>query len=158
MGKSGVSGPFYGAKSLLWSFGPVTGTSQATTNLVNPVSFRKIPVTEDWMVTDAYVQCSTMSSAGNNFILKTEGGSTSGIPRVDGVSTRAATLFTLTAATSTTVSTRVAITPSAGEFEGSWVPAGSTLRLVSSGVNPQGLVSLQLMGYIRYIDSTRAVI
>lgn len=154
MGKTAFSGPVYGAKSLLWAFGPATGTSQATTGLINPTSFRVVPATEDWYITDYYVSGSTMSSAGNNFILKTEGGSTT-LPRLNMDSTRAATLFTVNSGTSTTVGTGGAVTASAGEFEGSWVPAGSTLRLVSSGVNPQSLVSVQVMGYIRWIDSSR---
>jgi hypothetical protein len=156
MGKSGVSGPFYGAKSLLWSQYIHAATSQATTALASPIAFRVVPAYEDWFLTEYSLNASTMSSAGNNFILKTEGGSTSGIPRTDGVSTRAATLFTVSAGTSTTVSTGAAFTPSAGEYEGTWIPAGSTLRLVSSGINPQGPIMLNVMGYVRYIDSTRA--
>lgn len=158
MGKTAFSGPVYGAKSLLWSFGPVTGTSQATTAVAAVTAFRQVPLYEDWYVTDAWVACSTCSSAGNDFILKTEGGSTTGIPRANGVSTRNATIFTVNTNGSTTLSTMVEITKSAGEYEGTWIPAGSTLRFVSSGVNPQGQVSLQLMGFIRHIDSTRQVL
>lgn len=156
MGKTSFSGPVYGAKSLLWSYGPVAGTTGATTALIAVTSFRQVPVYEDWLVTEAWITCSTCSSAGNAFMVKTEGGSTTGIVRPDGVSTRAATLVSVDPGTSTTLSTLVRLTATAGEYEGSWVPAGSTLRLVSSGINPQGQVSLQLMGYIRNVDSTRA--
>jgi len=37
------------------------------------------------------------------------------------------------------------------------VPAGSTLRIVSSGVSVMGNVQVNVMGYIRYVNSTRPV-
>jgi hypothetical protein len=45
----------------------------------------------------------------------------------------------------------------AGEYEGTWCPAGSTLRWVSSGADIPTLPQMQVMGFIRYIDSTRSV-
>ena len=157
MGKMSFAGPVYGAKSLLWSYGPVTQASTGgTTALVSPTSIRVVPNYEDWYVTEVIASCSTCSSVGNSFIVKTEGGSTTGIVRPDGVSTKAATIASFATGTSTTFYGSTTVAPTAGEYEGQWVPAGSTLRLVSSGLNPQGQVSLQVMGYIRYIDSTRA--
>jgi hypothetical protein len=44
----------------------------------------------------------------------------------------------------------------AGEYEGTYCPAGSTLRLVSSGVSVMGLTQVNVMGYIRYVNSTRS--
>lgn len=156
MGKTALSGPVYGAKCLLWSFGPVTGTTGASTVLVALNANIVVPPYEDWFPTEVRVACSTCSSVGNNFILKSEGGSTTGILRTDYPSTVSQTLATVNTGTSTTLSTWAQITASAGEYEGKYVPAGSTLRWVSSGVNPMGAVKLEVMGYIRWVPSTRA--
>jgi hypothetical protein len=60
------------------------------------------------------------------------------------------------AAGSTTWSTSAIATVTAGEYEGTYCPAGSTLRLVSSGVSVMGLTQVNVMGYIRYVNSTRS--
>jgi hypothetical protein len=162
MGISRFSGPVYGAKSLLWTFGPYTqtGSTGASTALVTANAARTVPNYEDWYITEVNLQTSTNSSvaAAHGVYLKTEGGSTTGIPRVDGVSTRAATLASFTnPAGSTTWSTWATVVASQGEFEGSWVPAGSTLRILSSGVSFLGGLQINVMGFIRYVDSTRSV-
>ncbi len=158
MGKTAFNGPVYGGKCLLWSFGPVTGTTGASTVLIALNASRIVPPYEDWFVTEVNVSCSTCSSLGNNFILKSEGGSTTGITRLSGQypATVAQTIATVNSGTSTTVNTFATVVASPSEYEGMYVPAGSTLRWVSSGVNPQGAVNLSVMGYIRWVPSTRA--
>lgn len=160
MGKTSFGGPVYGAKSLLWSFfTPAQRSTGASTNLLDFHSIRVVPAYEDWYVTEMHVSASTNSSvaAAAGITLKTEGGSTTGIPRPDGVSTKAATLVAMTnPAGSTSWVGQSVITATAGEFEGAWVPAGSTLRLISSGVSILANVSVQVMGFIRYVSSTRA--
>lgn len=156
MGKVNFSGPVYGAKSLLWTVGPILGVQNTSTAVVAVNTFRALPVYEDWYITEVQVGCSTCSSSDNKFMLKSEGGSTTGILRADGVSTKAQTVATFNTVTSTTLNSMVAITATAGEYEGLWVPAGSTLRFVSSGASAPSNVLMQVMGYIRYVDSTRA--
>lgn len=165
MGLSRLSGPVYGAKTLLWSYGPATsgssGASTAAFSGANVNSNRTVPPYEDWYITEFYAACTTCSSASNALILKVEGGSTVIQPNPSAVgngSTRAATLATLnnTPATSTTWSTWATVTADPMEYEGAFCPAGSSLRVVSSGSTPMGGVIWQVMGYIRYRDSTRA--
>lgn len=159
MGKTAFSGPVYGTKGLLASFCYNVTSSQASTALAVAGAVRIVPSYEDWMVTEVYATCSTCSSNAAAIYLKTEGGSTTIAPAPWGTgngSTRAATLATITSGTSTQVSTNAVVTPTAGEFEGSWVPAGSTLRLVSSANSGIANLQVQVMGYIRYRNSTRA--
>lgn len=158
MGKTAFAGPTYGAKSLLWSYGPVTGTTGATTLVAAVTAFRPVPAYEDWYITEVFCACSTCSSAGNGIFLKSEGGSTTGITRLTGTrpSTVAQTITSFDPGASTTLNALNTITPTGGEYEGLYVPAGSTLRIVSSGVNPIGQLQMQVMGYIRWVSSTRA--
>lgn len=155
MGKTSFSGPVYGAKSQLWSLGPFTSSTGASTIVI---ANRTIPPYEDWFITEFHLTCSTCSSVGNSWILKSEGGSTTGISRAPGgyPSTVAQTIFTINSGTSTSVSTNGTATASAGEYEGVYVPAGSSMRLVSSGVNPVANLCVQIMGYIRFVSSTRS--
>lgn len=151
MGKTAFSGPVYGAKSLLFS-ASVFSTGGTTTVMARTV----VPPYEDWYVTEFKASFSTGSSAGNAFILKSEGGS-SGLPRYQGQpSTVAQTLATLNSGGSTTMNTWTTLTPTAGEYEGVYVPAGSTVRIVSSGVNPCSLPNAAVWGFVRFINSTRA--
>lgn len=158
MGKTAFAGPVYGAKSLLWSFSVGTGATGASTALVAVGSVRQLPPYEDWMVTELYASCSTCSSGNHTIYLKTEGGSTTIAPAPWGTgngSTKAATLGAIAGGTSTTFSSGVTVSATAGEFEGAWVPAGSTLRLVSSGGSAPSNVQVNVMGYVRYRNSTR---
>ncbi len=161
MGKTAFSGPVYGAKSLLWTAGPSaaasSGTSTVAAFLQGGYSRRVVPAYEDWYVTEAYLTCSTASTVAGaaQWILKTEGGSTT-LPRGGGNSTNAATILTIATGGSSNVegSAIAAVTP--GEYEGTWCPAGSTLRWVSSAASLPSLPQMQVMGYIRYVDSSRA--
>src|SRR5262245_40022626 len=131
MGKTSYRGPVYGAKSLLWNFGPYTVLSSGgTTALMTPNSLKVVPNYEDWYITEANLTCSTNSSANGAlaFYIKSKGGSTTGIPpREDGKpSTVTQTIFTFvystaTAGNSTTWSTYATATASPGEFEGVYV-------------------------------------
>jgi hypothetical protein len=161
MGKTAFSGPVYGAKSLLWSYGPFADTHStgASTGLLNANAVRVVPPYEDWMITEVAAAVSTNSTtAGHGLYLKSEGGSTTGIVRADGqVSTATQTIASFTTAGSSVFTGSTTVAATAGEYEGKWVPAGSTLRLVSSGVSVMGTVSVNVMGFIRYVNSTRAV-
>jgi hypothetical protein len=153
MGKTAFAGPVYGAKSLLFSHSLATGTTGASTALV---AATVVPPYEDWYITECCASFSTGSSGGNAFIFKSEGGS-SGLPRYQGQpSTVAQTIATINSGTSTTLNNVTTVTPTAGEYEGLYVPAGSTLRIVSTSVNPLSKVNLSMRGYIRFINSTRS--
>lgn len=170
MGKTAFDGPLYGAKSLLWSYGPVAcdtpSTATNTTGLYKNGSVRVVPPYEDWYITEFYADFSTCSSLGtHSLLLKSEGGSTTISPRLSAPgngSTRAQTIATATtpAATSTTAAVLVTITGDAGEYEGVWVPAGSTLRVAYSHVGSTTAEVMtagwQVSGFIRFRDSTRA--
>ena len=163
MGKVNFSGPVYGAKALLWTYGPYdqTGTTGATTALFRANSVRQIPAYEDWFITEVFLTASTNSSVANGHavLLKSEGGSTTGVTRITGMfpSTVAQTIVTLTqAGASTTWSTSATVTGTAGEYEGLYVPAGSSMRIVSSGITLIGGLQLAVMGFIRYVSSTRS--
>ena len=162
MGKTAFSGPVYGAKSLLWIAGP---SAAASTSASTVLAFlqpgyakRVVPPYEDWIVTEAYLTCSTASSvaAACQWKLKTEGGSTT-VPRSNGqASTNAATILTIAGGGSTNIEKHAIATVTAGEYEGTWCPAGSTLRWCSSYADIPTLPQMQVMGYIRYINSTRS--
>lgn len=153
MGKTAFKGPVYGAKSLLFSHSLAVATTSASTTLM---AATVIPPYEDWYVTECKASFSTGSSAGNGFAFKSEGGSTT-LPRYDGQpSTAAQTLATINSGTSTSLNNVTTVTPTAGEYEGLYVPAGSTVRVVSSCVNPLSKVNVGVWGYVRFIPSTRA--
>lgn len=161
MGYTRFSGPVYGSKSMLCAFGPQTVTSGATTALAWTNSIRVVPPYEDWYVTECMLTCSTNTSNAAAIYVKSEGGSTTIPPRIGTTpgngSTQAQTIFSLNSGTSTNWSTNATATASPGEVEGIWVPAGSSVRLVSSGNSGASNMHVQLMGFIRYVDSTRAV-
>jgi hypothetical protein len=119
---------------------------------------RVVPAYEDWFVTEAYLTCSTASTvaAACQWILKTEGGSTTISPREGGASTNAATILTIAGGGSSNVNGSAIAAVTAGEYEGTWCPAGSTLRWVSTYADVPVTPQMQVMGYIRYINSTRS--
>lgn len=153
MGKTAFSGPVYGSKSLLFAASFPTISTGASTKAI---AVTVVPPYEDWYVTEFKASFSTGSSAGNAFILKTEGGS-SGLARYNGLaSTLAQTLATINSGASTTLNGLQTVTATAGEYEGAYVPAGSTVRICSSSVNPVSFANLSVMGFIRFIPSTRS--
>ena len=160
MGRTAFSGPVYGAKSLLWVAGPSAAASSGTSTVAaftQPGYGRRVvPAYEDWIVTEAYLTCSTASTVADAtaWKLKVEGGSTT-VPRGGGPSTNAATILTIATGGSSNVEKIGTAAVTAGEYEGTWCPAGSTLRWVSSGASLPSLPMMQVTGFIRYIDSTR---
>lgn len=166
MGKTAFLGPVYGAKANLWTFfapgagNSSNGASTATIG-VNANAAVTVPPYEDWFVTEGMLTVSTKSSAAGAVAIyvKTEGGSTNLLGRTfnGGNNTNAATIFSFVeGTTSTSWSTWATAPVTAGEYEGTWCPAGSTIRLVSSGTSLPGNITFNMHGYRRYIDSTRA--
>lgn len=165
MGVTRFKGPVYGAKTCLWVFGPYTDTHSTggTTGLLLANATRTVPPYEDWFITEATLTNSTNSSvtSGHAVYLKTEGGSSGLPPRQNGQgTTNAATILSFVFPTANSTGPQNLTTTasvSAGEYEGTWCPAGSSIRIVTSGVTLAGLVQMNVMGYIRYTDSTRAI-
>ena len=163
MGKTSFLGPVYGAKGLLWVCGP---SAAASTSASTVAAFlqpgygrRTIPSYEDWFITEATLVCSTASTVANaqQWILKTEGGSSSLPARTNGQgTTNAANVLTIASGGSSNVNGLAIATVTAGEYEGTWCPAGSTIRWVSSYADIPTSPQMNVMGYIRYVDSTRS--
>jgi hypothetical protein len=153
MGKVAFSGPVYGAKSVLFSHSAASPTTSASTILL---AATVVAPYEDWYVTEIKASFSTGSSAGNSFVFKSEGGS-SGLARYQGMaSTVAQTIGTINSGTSTSLNAVTTVTATAGEYEGLYVPAGSTVRVVSTSVNPLSKVNVSIWGFVRFIPSTRS--
>jgi len=135
----------------------VTQTTSASTVLVNVNAIRVIPSNEDWYITGMNLICSTNSSvaSAHKVFLKTEGGSSALTPRANGGgTTNAATVLSMTsgvADASTAWSTYATATVSGSELEGTWCPAGSTLRLVSSGATAAAGMQFNVMGFTKRI-------
>ena len=157
MGLSRKSGPAYGSKSLLASASIATTSTGASTALV---ASWIVPVYEDWFITEISGYCSTASSGGNVLTIKSEGGSTTAAGRDWGGgsnSTKAQTIVTATWGASTTGPILATPTATAGEYEGVWVPAGSTVRaLLSVSSNAMTNLNISLRGFPRFVSSTRA--
>lgn len=161
MALSRASGPVYGSKNLLWTyFTPAGSSNGATTAIAGVNASVTVPPYEDWFVTEGIVSVSTHSSVANNIALylKVEGGSTIVPLRVNGQgSTNAATIMTLNqTGTSTSWSTWATAAVSQGEYEGTYCPAGSSIRLVSSGTSAPGNLLFNMRGYTRFANSTRS--
>src|SRR3990167_2012900 len=144
MGKTAFSGPVYGAKSLLWSM--QRDNTLTASSLASTIAAIRVPAYEDWYVTElkAY-KGSTYSTA---FVLQL---------------TDDSTVIADVATTSSLAGVLMSTTPAAdaGEYEGKRVAANSTLALVlaDGGSTTAGSsnVAAWVYGYIRDIDSTRAV-
>ena len=154
MGVSRHSGPVYGAKATLWSFGGVA-VSGASTTLQSRVV---VPAYETWFITELFVSCSSNSSLAQ-VTLKVKGTSTSVSypgpgPDPQFPTGNPGTVAVVTGPTSTAGFNQVTpatVTP--GEFEGYGAPANSSVRLVSS--ESMGVALMMVSGYRRYLDSTR---
>lgn len=151
MGKTAFSGPVYGAKSMLWGFSQTLASSGASTFCIAKTA---IPPYEDWYITEFAVSAS--SNGATAWYLKSEGGS-SGLVRYQGqASTVAQTIASVVSGASSVVNTFATVTASAGEYEGMYVPAGSTIRLVSSGAVQAANLCVSARGFVRFINSTRS--
>lgn len=146
MGKTAFSGPAFGAKCLLWSEYVPVGSSAATTLTY---ATRVVPPGEDWLLCNVSYMCSSCStgtaaaSSVAAFMIKSQGTTLHGPAFVSGTAT----------------STLVTIPTDQGEYQGKLVASGSTLSFVLAGggsAAPMGGARMQLMGYIRFNDSTSA--
>ena len=152
MGKTAFRGPVYGAKGNLFSFSFAAGasTSNASTALLLATSFQ-IPSFEAVCLTGFYANVSTCSSNNAQFKVKIEA------PAFEGNSSFSTTIFTLGSGTSTSISSRVEPTaPTPSEYEGFLCPPNSTIRIVSSANSAMGVTNLNVHGFPRFVDSTRA--
>jgi hypothetical protein len=148
MGKTALSGPAYGAKSLLWMAhrdNPLSGATDTTTQLLQSV---QVPTYEDWFVTEfkAFRGSSGSTAITTTYLLTDD-------------STTIGSLVTASSVAGLMLSTT--LTPDPGEFEGVRVAANSTLAVtVGHGGSSEAIssdVTTWVYGYIRYVDSTRAV-
>ena len=149
MGKTAFSGPVYGAKSNLFSIGPVaaTGTSSGVVGLA------VVPPYESWYITEVFATNTQASSNSSTpkVIIKVDGTPTADAAFAAGNPGTAASIVGGTSTTTFNLMATATATP--GEFEGYAAPANSTIRILSSGTI--GALSVRVNGYIRYIDSTR---
>lgn len=150
MGKSTPSGPVYGAKGCLLSFGPVN-YSNGTTGLVTSIV---VPPYESWYLTEVFQM---QSQATSNSSLAKSWIKVKGTPTADPAfpAGNPGTAGSVTGPTSTAaynVVGTLSVTP--GEYEGYCAPANSTIRFVCSGTI--GLLYGRINGFIRYLSSTRA--
>lgn len=159
MGITRFSGPVYGAKATLFSFGPTVGGGGSTALAYSII----VPPYETWYVTEMHVSNpqATSNTSNNKVILKAKGTSTSVSypgpgPDPQYPTGHAGTVATITGPTST-AGYNLMTTPTgdAGEYEGYGIPGNSSIRVVSSGTIGQLYVTVS--GYKRYLDSTRAV-
>lgn len=161
MGITRFSGPVYGAKSLLGIAAFNSGSSGASSQFIRNWV---VPPYETWYLTEMMVYCSSNSSNAN-FKLKVKGTSTSATAPGPGPDPNFPTgnpstgVFNVSMGAST-VNTFVQALPvsqTPGEYEGYAAPANSSIRLVSTSVNPLGPFNVGFHGFVRYIDSTRSV-
>jgi hypothetical protein len=148
MGKTAFSGPLYGGKATLISYG-INAVSTGSGNGLSSVVLYTciVPSGEDWYATEF------------NVARDSTGGSTVGTGMVVNVQDDGTAVASIGNTSTTTYNTLSIITPTAGEYEGKQIASGSTVTLaitVSSGGTPSSAVSVTLSGYRRFINSTRA--
>lgn len=152
MGITRFSGPTYGAKSLLWQVKQEAGI---VSTAVQTVAQLVIPSYQDWLVTEVHAY--KTSTASTNFVVTLSDDST----RLS-ASTRTIATVTLNSSLGAQAGST---TPAgdAGEYEGVRIAGLSTvtLQLQQSLSSAAALASSGVFawvyGYIRYVDSTRAV-
>lgn len=142
MGKVSVSGPLYGAKSMLWSVSSKDIANSTTPNVVASII---VPAGQDWYATDIHIfRGSTHSTA---FV----GAFTDDSTTIGSVSITSS----LAGVTGASI-----VTPTAGEFEGQRIAAGSSVSFTvhngGSSVASSAIFGW-LYGYIRYVDSSRTL-
>jgi hypothetical protein len=133
MGKTAYSGPVYGAKATLFSFGPINA---ATSTVLGGVV---VPAGEDWYATEL---CVFRNSTGSTTAI---------VSALDDSSVVGATAAITSSLTS--VSSIKILPTDGGEYEGTRIASGSTVTFTVSDTNLGLLVSLS--GYRRFINSTR---
>lgn len=158
MGITRFSGPVYGAKCNLFSFGPVAAANGST----GLVASALVPPYETWYITEIGFGNTqgTSNSSTPKVIVKVKGTSTSASypgpgPDPNFPTGNAGSAVSLVGGTSTGAFNLTATaTATAGEYEGFAAPANSTIRVVSSGTI--GQLYVRVDGYKRFLDSTRA--
>jgi hypothetical protein len=143
MGKSGVSGPFYGAKSLLISYsGDIAAATDASSHAV--LLGINVPAYEEWLVTELNVWRASTHSTLSLYRLVDDSTVVADVAITSSLAGRAG-------------STTIART--GGEYEGYLIEAGSSVTLTatagSTGVASTG-IRINVMGFIRFKSSTRA--
>ena len=164
MGITRFKGPVYGAKGNLFTWGPYTQTGASGASTVAYLAAGGnliVPPYEDWFITECILTASTNSTvaAGNAIYLKTEGGSTSLPTRTNGQpSTVTQTVFSFANASGSSAwsTWATASVSQPGEYEGTYVPAGSSIRIVTSGITLVAGLQLNVRGFTRFVDLTRA--
>lgn len=131
MGKSAVSGPFYGAKSLLWSAVSAASTGASTIALIT------VPPGEDWIISDVAVHRGSTGSTGF-------------IASVNDDSTVFATVAITSSLGDQTGSTRVP--KASGEYTGYVAATGSVLGVgLTAG---SSAVQVWVYGFQRWLDTS----
>lgn len=137
MGKCAMSGPVYGAKATLFSFGPVTPSTGATGTLGGTI----VPAGEDWFATE--VALYRNSTGSTNLVVSVLDDSTSAATVGVGGSSIAAGAVTIFAT-------------DGGEYEGYRLASGSVVTFThSSHAGPNTNLLVTLRGFTRFINSTR---
>lgn len=149
MGLTRMSGPLYGAKSLLWSFSRSSTVAPSTS--ITTFAQMIVPAGQDWYITDFHAfRESTHSTA---FVLSLSDDSTRATASTRTVADVAIT-SSLAAQNASTV-----VSVDAGEYEGRRVAAGSTLTLQLANGGSSVTASpftAWAYGFIRFVSSTRA--
>lgn len=150
MGKTAFSGPVYGAKSLLWSVHRDNQLPAANDTTTVTLASIQVPAYERWLVTEFK---GFRGSSGSTAVTSTW--------TLTDDSTAIATLATPAASSAAGILMSTTPTATAGEYEGVEVLENSTLSVTISHGGSSAAVSSNIQvwvyGYIRYIDSTRAV-
>lgn len=143
MGLSQVSGPLYGAKSLLFADRIKDAAASTGTTVIGSIN---VPTGQDWYVTDVHAWRGSTASTGFQLVLSAN-------------STTVATV-SITSSLAGAAGQSV-VTPTAGEFEGARITAGSSVTLSfnqgGSSVAASTAVAGWVYGYIRYVDSSRTL-
>ena len=148
MGKTSFQGPVYGAKSLLWAVHRDNQLPAANDTTTVTLAQVRVPAYEDWFVTEfkAFRGSSGSTAVTTTYTLTDD-------------STTVATLATASSVAGLMLSTTPAA--DAGEYEGVRVVANSTLAITlghgGSSAAISSDVTCWVYGYVRYVDSTRAV-
>lgn len=147
MGKTTFSGPVFGAKSLLFASSPGTVSTGASTAVFGATV---VPANEDWFVTEIATFNSTNSS-NTQFTFKSKIAGTAQTMRVVnvGASTTGQNIIT---SVGQALGGGAGSAPSASIPLGYYLPAGSTLRLLSSAINPISGVHVAFHGWRQWVN------
>ena len=155
MGITRFSGPVYGAKGTLISVSAQAPSTGATTSALAAMV---VPVYETWYLTEAAAYVGT--TLASNIKVKVKGTSTSATFPTAGPDPNFPTGNPSTGIANVSLASAspfVTITGTPGEYEGYAAPGNSSIRIVSTGASTMTNLTVWVRGFIRYLDSTRAV-